>query len=275
MGHTSTRITILGSGTSTGIPMVGCSCSVCQSTDPKDQRLRTSAVVKMPSGDQLLLDCGPDLRTQLLREKINELKAVFLTHDHADHLHGVDDLRPLTFGPPRKSIPIWCAPSIRQKLEQRFPYIFNVKKHFAGKPVLGGGIPLLELKDVPLEEEFEIIPGLPVICYEMPHGYGTTLGLVAKTFAYAVDCHIIPPKMLAEIQARKLSLLILDCVQKTAHDTHMWLDRALDFARLCQAQRTGLIHMNHELGHAELEKIARETIGEQVFPVYDGLQLDC
>ncbi len=275
MGLTSTRITILGSGTSTGIPMVGCTCAVCRSPDPKDQRLRTSVLITAPSGQRLLADCGPDLRTQLLREDVRSLEAVFLSHTHADHLHGLDDIRPLTYGPPRKSIPIWCSPKVRPELETRFPYIFKSKQHFAGKPVLGGGIPLVELKDIPLEQEFEILPGLPVTCFEMPHGYGSTLALVGASFAYAVDCHDLPPKLLAELQARRLELLILDCVQKQAHDTHLSAERALHFARLVGAKRTGLIHMNHELGHAELTRLAQEAVGPQVFPLYDRQQLDC
>lgn len=270
MKDSQKELLILGSGTSTGTPMVGCHCPVCTSKDSRDRRLRSSVLYRHPGVGQMLIDTGPDLRQQLLNAQIEHLDSVLITHDHADHLHGIDELRPLTFNPQKSPLKVWCSPVHKKPLEERFPYIFKRQEHFKGKAILGGGIPRLELFEVPLEEEFEIAPKLMARTFLMPHGHGQTLALVTPAFAYLIDCHDIPAKLLNFLQSNPPKLLILDCVQKKAHQTHLNVERAFEFITRIKPQKAGLIHMNHELSHQELTQMALESFGPGVFPLYDG-----
>jgi len=271
------KVLILGSGTSTGIPIPGCECQVCQSTNPKNKRLRTSIILKIqnPSGNQetsFLIDTTPDLRQGLLNHRIKKIDACIITHTHADHLHGIDDLRPLCFGPPPKTIPIYTSQKFSEEIESRFPYIFGEQ---ANKPQLGGGIPRLLTKKIKLEEKINEVSlhGLPFDFFLLPHGHGETIGFRQGKFAYLIDCHDISEVVVDHLKSMSLDLLIIDCVCRAPHRTHLNTDRSFEFIKRINPKRAGLIHMGHELDHSDLEAEAKKTLGAEVGPVFDNQTL--
>jgi len=267
--HKNTIIA-LGTGTSTGIPMIGCSCSVCTSLDHRDQRLRTSIYVETDSGKKFLVDTTPDLRTQFLKNKISDVDFVILTHTHADHLHGIDDLRPLTFNPHKSEIPIYADRTTTGILQRRFDYIF--KKPDPNKTFLGGGLPRLTVHPVPLEKKITI-QGEAFYFFQYPHGHGSTMGFIHRsktsTLAYIVDCMEIPEPLLKTLEDMKINLLIIDCLKRGTHSTHLTVDKTFNYIKRIKPERAGLIHMSHDLFHTELERLARAEFGNNVFPLYD------
>lgn len=265
------QVRILGSGTSTGVPMPGCNCRVCKSTNPRNKRMRTSILISTASGKHIVVDTTPDFRSQALNAGLQKVDAAIITHDHADHLHGIDDLRPFCFKQ-TDDIPVYTHSFCAEIMRTRFPYIFERKTHFKDKPILGGGIPRLELKIV---EKKETICGLDFEFYLLPHGHSKTLGFICGKFAYFVDCQTIPKEAILEMKARKLDFLIIDCVKKEFHNTHLNLENSLRFAREINAKKTGLIHMGHELEHEELNLELKELGLSSIFPTYDGLEVLC
>tara|TARA_B100000029_G_C17572324_1_gene957049 strand:- start:254 stop:1090 length:837 start_codon:yes stop_codon:yes gene_type:complete len=271
------KILILGSGTSTGIPIPGCLCEVCQSTNPKNKRLRTSIILKFKNDDKkghpektLLVDTTPDLRQGLLNHKINRVDATIITHTHADHLHGIDDLRPLCFGPPARTIPVYVHSKDKKDLIQRFPYIFDNSQQ---KPQIGGGIPLLDLKTLDTSGPISLL-GKSFEFFLLPHGYGQTLGFSQGKFAYLIDCHDIPQQVLEFLKKRELDFLIMDCVCIKPHKTHLNVEKAFSFIKEISPKKAGLIHMGHEIDHDVLQKMAEESFDFPVFPLSDGMVLD-
>ncbi len=267
--NTRNQIQILGSGTSTGIPIIGCDCPVCHSSDPKDKRLRTSAYLTTSKGHKFLIDAGPDLRAQFLREKLHELDAVFITHTHADHVHGIDDLRALCFKN-KKNIPVFTHHIAAQELREKFPYIFMREKLFSSeRPVLGGGIPLLDLFEIPGEhplvgDDFEFTL--------LPHGYFKTMGITHSKMTYFTDVASVPSETLDHLRKKQLDLFIIDCLRVSPHQTHLHLEKSLEYAKYVNAKLTGLIHFSHDFFHEELEsKLASENF--KVRPLFDGEHL--
>jgi phosphoribosyl 1,2-cyclic phosphate phosphodiesterase len=259
------QITILGSGTSTGIPVLGCVCSVCQSLDPKDQRLRTSVLLKTTHQQTILVDTSPDLRTQLLTHRISHLDGVILTHDHADHLHGIDDLRPFTF-PPRPKLDLFTNASTHQRLRQSFPYLFD---QTAG--LLGGGKPRLNVQEVILGQQKILNENFHF--FENAHGPGVSLSFIHDKLGYLIDCHEVTPETIEKWCEHQLDLLLIDCVQREVHQTHLWLERSLEYIELIQPKKAGLIHMGHKLGHTQLSAELKLRGLDHVFVTYDNLQL--
>lgn len=265
---TRPQIKILGSGTSTGIPIVGCKCDVCTSSDERDQRLRTSILIESPRGKKILIDTTPDLRAQLLRERIDQIDLVIVTHEHADHIHGIDDLRPLSYFH-GKDIPLFAPPKLAEQLQQRFPYIFRPHPQ-----IIGGGIPQINLGVItefmtPIHLEGEIFT-----FFMLPHGRTQTMGLLYQcghhTFAYVIDCHEIPIEVLALLQKSNLNYLIIDCVTPHHHDTHLSKKVCFSYIEEIAPQAAGLIHMGHHLKHLPLEAECHQRFGPKVGPVYDG-----
>jgi phosphoribosyl 1,2-cyclic phosphate phosphodiesterase len=264
-------VTALGTGTSTGIPMIGCKCKVCTSLDHRDQRLRTSIFIETASGKKILVDTTPDLRTQFLTNKISDVDFVIMTHDHADHLHGIDDLRPLTFGPPIREINLYCNKNTCESIEKRFEYIF-MKRDPIKHPIIGGGIPRLKLNEVELLKEITI-EGEEFFFFNYPHGLGETMGFIHQGLAYIVDCMEIPDELLAILKQKKIRLLILDCLQRGPHFTHLTVERSFHYIKEINPERTGLIHVGHDLFHRELLALTNDQFGKKVFPLYDQLKL--
>jgi len=248
-------ITILGSGGSPGVPMPGCDCAVCNSDDPHDQRTRCSALLSY-GGHNLLIDMATDLRQQSLREKLMKIDAVLLTHIHADHLHGIDDLRPFNRhveGP----IPIYACPADIAHLRRVFPYIFT-------DLVKEGYRPRLEARS--FSGPFRLF-GLQVQPIPLRHGNGSSYGFRVGPFAYLTDCSEIPElslKLLAGV-----TTLVIDGLRFRPHITHFNIPEAIAEAARIGAGQTWLTHLNHEISH--------QRHGRQLPPgvafAYDGLKI--
>ncbi len=255
------EITFLGTGTSIGVPVIGCGCAVCVSGDPKNQRTRCSIHVKSPDGLAWLVDTGPDLRTQCLREGISHTDAVIYTHEHTDHIMGFDDLRRFTVGADAE-LPIYANASCLRRLEAAFHYAFNGENRYIGylkpKPrVISGPFHLGETEVTPL----------PVV-----HGKVDTIGLLfshpgAGRFAYVPDAKAIPAASLALMG--ELDLLILDGLQPMPHPTHLSVGEAVVIAGKLGAGRTWLTHFSCRMDHT----VEGPLLPDRVGLAWDGLKV--
>lgn len=261
------KITIIGSGTSTGVPILGCKCSVCQSNDLRNKRLRTSAVLELHNGRRILIDASPDLRTQLLNHDIDRIDSVIITHDHADHTHGVDDLRPFGFLK-GSALSVYTNAETAFSLTKKFPYIFDRETYFKDRPIVGGGIPLLDLKNISQgpctieNEEFEF--------YSLPHGHEDTLGIRHGKMAYLVDCREIPGPTLESLRDAKLDLLIIDCLRPHPHQTHLHFAKTVDYVKAIAPRLAVLTHMGHEWDYLKLsEELIKHGV-KNTIPAIDG-----
>ncbi|HXF43487.1 MAG TPA: MBL fold metallo-hydrolase [Pyrinomonadaceae bacterium] len=251
------KLTFLGTGTSTGVPSIGCKCTTCLSDDPRDKRLRVSVLIEH-AGKTILIDTSSDFRQQALRSGIDYLDAILITHCHVDHVFGLDDIRPLNFrhGP----IPIFANETAWRDLRRIFRYIFE-PTHF------GGGLPQVFPHTVyPLAKfnigEIEITP------LEVIHGELPVIAYRLNDFAYATDLKFIPPDSMENLM--DLDLLVLDCVRIKPHSTHLNLEEALDIISRLKPKRAFLTHLNHEILHSRDEKL----LPEGVFLAYDGLTVN-
>lgn len=261
------KITILGSGTSTGVPILGCKCLVCQSNDQRNKRLRSSILLETTRDKTILVDASPDLRTQLLSTKTQKLDAVIITHDHADHTHGIDDVRPFTFGR-SEPLPVFTDAHSCISLTQKFPYIFQRDKIYAHKPIIGGGIPLLDLK---LIEEGEcLVAEEQFHFFSLPHGHGDSLSFRHKKLGYIIDCREIPDKTLRSFRDAQLDLLIIDCLRYTPHQTHLHLDLTLNYIKEISPKTAILTHMGHDFDYVDLISQLSSRKVRNVFPAIDG-----
>ncbi|HXV86079.1 MAG TPA: MBL fold metallo-hydrolase [Gemmatimonadales bacterium] len=252
------RLVVLGSGTSFGVPQVGCSCAICGSSDPRDRRTRVAAVVESATGERILIDTPPELRLQLLAAGVASVDAVLYTHDHADHIHGIDDLRAFTAR--RGALPIFGPPDTLERLASRFGYIFD-----DGAP-REPETPRPELRPCPLEPGVErVIAGLPVLPLEFEHGLARVYGYRIGDLAYVTDVKAVPPA--ARERLRGVRLLVLSALFDRPHPTHLSIPEAVAVAQAIGAERTLLTHLTHRYGHAELA--ARLPAG--VEPAWDGL----
>ena len=252
-------ITFLGTGTSQGVPVIGCDCAVCTSTDPRDQRTRSSIFVETPEC-AWVVDTGPDFRTQALRERIRRLDAVVYTHSHTDHIMGFDDLRPFCFG--GRDIPIHASAETMRDLERVFVFAFNGENRWPGyvRPlphVVEGDFALGETTLTPLPVEH----GRARV-----NGYLFTRGGVALA-AYLSDCKTVPPAVIERIAG--VRHLIVDALRHKSHPTHMSVSDALALAEKVAPERTWFTHLFHELGHAETER----TLPENVRVAFDGMRI--
>jgi phosphoribosyl 1,2-cyclic phosphate phosphodiesterase len=250
------KITILGSGTSHGVPMIGCLCRVCTSTDPRDKRTRPSIVVGIGERN-ILIDTSPELRLQLVANGILHIDSVLYTHGHADHVHGVDDLRRFNeqiHGP----VPVYGDRDLLKDLERRFPYIF-------AHQFVGGGIPSLELHEI--TGPFDLY-GQHIVPVPVWHGRTPVLGFRFGRFAYVTDTSEIPEQSMALLGG--LDVLILDALRIEPHPTHFNFAQALEVVSILRPKRTYFTHLTHTTLHAETEP----TLPEGVFLAYDGLRLE-
>lgn len=261
------KITLLGSGTSTGVPILGCKCKVCQSNDLRNKRLRTSAVIETTDQKKILIDASPDLRTQLLQNKIEHIDAVIVTHAHADHILGMDDLRPFGFRA-TSPIPVYADDSAGEDLKRKFTYIFERDQYFKNKPILGGGIPLLDLHSIGegtftiLNEDFSFIP--------QPHGHEDTLIILHNQMAYVTDVRELTDEVVKKLSDSGLELLVIDCLRPSPHQTHLHLDRTLEYISRINPRLAVLTHMGHEWDYLELSaEILRRGV-KNTFPGIDG-----
>ena len=260
------KITFLGTGTSQGIPMIGCSCHVCKSSDPKDNRLRSSALVEI-DGFRILIDCGPDFRQQMLRENISDLDAVILTHQHKDHTGGLDDIRAFNYFR-QAAFPIYAEKNVQESLKMEYSYAFAEHK-YPGVPEYTlhtiDENPFTITKILPdgSEKRLEIIP-IRVFHYKLP-----ILGFRFADMAYITDGSYIPEEEFHKLQG--LNLLTVNTIRKEKHISHFSLQEALDIIEKAAAPRNCLTHLSHQIGtHKELSEI----LPSNVQPAYDGLKLD-
>ena len=253
------RVTFLGTGTSVGVPVIGCRCAVCRSADPRNRRLRQSIWIQTPDGDSILVDAGADLRQQALLHGIDRVDAILLTHAHADHILGLDDTR-IFAHLQRRSIPVYGAPATLAGVRRSFWYAFE-----AGVPE-GGGIPRLDLREI--SGPFGVC-GLTVEPVEVDHGHAPATAFRVGNFAYVTDCKRLSAR--AGSRLGGLGTLVLNALRRTPpHPTHMTAGEALEVAERLNPGRTFLVHMGHELDHAELEA----SLPPGVTPAHDGLVLE-
>lgn len=253
------QLLFLGTGTSVGVPVVGCACDTCRSENPRNKRLRCSVAVGLPEG-HLLVDTTPDVRTQLLREGIGRIHSVLYTHEHVDHLYGLDDLRlfPYYLGHP---VPIYCQGTVEARIRRAFDYAFDTEQ----KSVHPGGVPHLEFRPIGTEP-FELL-GARIVPIPLQHGRFRVLGFRFGNIAYCTDCNVIPETSWPLLEG--LDVLILDALRPRSHPTHFSLDEALDVARRLAPRRTLFTHMAHELEHEATN--AALPAGMEL--AYDGLSI--
>lgn len=228
------KVTILGSGTSTGVPMIGCRCAVCASNAPENHRTRCS-ILLVYEGRHILVDTSTDLRQQALREGIDHVDAVLYTHAHADHMHGIDDLRPFNRG--ASPIPIYGDPVTLQRVRQTFEYIFSDEPDPGFRP---------RLVTCPVTAPFDLF-GLRIDPIPLFHGRGTALGYRIGPFAYLTDCSAIPPASAEAL--RGVETVIIDGLRFTPHVTHFNIAQAIAQAENLGARRTLLTHLSHDVDH--------------------------
>lgn len=252
------KLKFLGTGTSQGIPVIGSDHPVCKSNDPKDKRLRTSAILTTDAGNKILIDCGPDFRQQMLTNNETRLDAVLLTHEHNDHIIGLDDLRPLIFQN-EKNMPIYCSTRVKEEITQRFPYAFSDNK-YPGAPSFD--ITIIEERLSVLDTEIEPI--------EVMHGKLPILGFKIKNLAYITDANFISNEEKQKL--KNLDVLIINCLRKEKkHHSHYILPEVLDLVQELQPKQTYFTHISHNLGfHHQVEK----ELPKGVFLAYDTLEIE-
>ncbi|MCD8030415.1 MAG: MBL fold metallo-hydrolase [Bacteroides sp.] len=249
------KVTILGSGTSTGVPEIGCTCEVCVSTDPRDHRLRTSALVETEDA-RILIDCGPDFRQQMLPLPFEKLDAVLLTHEHYDHVGGVDDLRPFCrFG----EIPVYAEKVTADRLRTRLPYCFAEHRY--------PGVPAILLRSIEIGEPFEINT-TQVIPLRAMHGKLPIVGFRIGEMGYVTDVSSLPEETFLQLQGVKQ--LFINALRLAPHDTHQNLEEALKTAGRIGAEQTWFIHMSHQMG---LHAVREKELPEHIHLAYDGLEI--
>ncbi|CAD77266.1 MAG TPA: MBL fold metallo-hydrolase [Rhodopirellula baltica] len=254
------EVIFLGTGTSVGVPAIGCECDVCQSTDPHNNRTRCSILIRLPEGN-LLIDTPPDLRTQLLREKVKLVHAVLFTHEHADHIYGLDDLRlfPFRLGRP---VPLYCRADVEARIRTSYDYAFSQREQ-----THAGSRPQLEILSINNDDPFEVL-GVRVTPVPLKHGpHFEVLGFRMGDFAYCTDTNHISETSMDRL--RGLDTLVLDALRFTPHPTHFNIDEALEVIEELKPRQAFLTHLGHDIDHGPVEA----SLPDHVHLAYDGLRL--
>lgn len=251
------KVTFLGTGTSQGIPVIGSTHPVCLSEDPRDKRLRVSVLVQV-DGMNIVIDCGPDFRQQMLANPVDHLDAILFTHEHSDHTVGMDDIRPFFFK--QGDIPVFAHKRVMDSLRQRFDYIFASEENkYPGAP---------SVQEHEIENADFKVKGLNVTPINVMHNRVQVFGFRIKDFAYITDA-----KTIEEEEAEKLKgveVLVVNALRKEPHHSHFNLEEALDFIKKIQPKKAYLTHISHVMG---FQKDVQAELPENVFLAYDNLQI--
>ncbi|MDE7124918.1 MAG: MBL fold metallo-hydrolase [Muribaculaceae bacterium] len=253
------KLTFLGTGTSTGVPQIGCSCETCTSSDSRDRRLRTSAIITTDEGRNILLDCGPDFRQQMLGAGSPELAAALLTHQHYDHVGGIDDIRPYTYP---DGFAVYCKADVAADLRARMPYCFGAR--------LYPGVPVLHLKEIDPWNDFVVaeagikVTPVPVMHWQLP-----IIGFRIGRFAYITDCKTMSEESVKLLEG--VDTLVLNALRAEPHNSHLSLSEALEIIKVIDPRTAYLTHLSHQMGcHAEVES----QLPDNVRLAYDGLVVE-
>jgi len=258
------KVHVLGTGTSTGVPTIGCDCHVCTSNNPKNKRLRCSLYIETEKTG-LLIDTGPDLRQQALRAGIKKVDSVLYTHSHADHVFGIDDLRPFNFIS-KKSIPVYANQQTAEELEKNFYYCFHQDPNYEG-----GNPPRLVLKTVKPNQELTI-QDIKVTPLSVFHGQLEVIAYRIRDFAYITDCSLIPEETKAKLQG--LDTLIIDGLRNRPHNTHFSVEQAVQEIMSLKPKHAFLTHISHELDHEEENRKLSKIKDVKIELAYDGMVLE-
>lgn len=248
--------TFLGTGTSQGVPVIGCDCDVCSSNDPRDKRLRSSLLLKI-NGLNFVIDAGPDFRQQMLREKINRLQAILVTHEHVDHIFGLDDIRSFNWIQ-KHPTDIFAEKRVQDAIKRIFDYVFAEYKY--------PGVPMMELHTIE-ENPFDIgsIQIIPIRCF---HHKLPVLGFRVGDLTYITDTNFIPENEIKKLEGSRV--LIINALRKEKHLSHFNLEQALEIIEKIHPEKAFLTHTSHSFGkHQDIEA----ELPENVFMAYDGLKL--
>ncbi|MGN0729987.1 MBL fold metallo-hydrolase [Treponema sp.] len=297
------KMILTGTGTSHGIPVIGCDCRVCRSEDSRDMRLRCSAYIEMPAG--ILVDVGPEFRIQALKYKIRNVSAVFITHSHADHLHGIDDLRvfshtkaldpanPGNTETEGSGLAIYTNTKSEQDIRHRFDYIFTPVTEGGGKPK----IRIMSAEGITADQPL-CINGVEVVPVMLKHGHLDDMGFLFSerqesgekhSIAYLTDCSFVPENSIELVRrnAGILDHLVIDGLREKPHSTHFSFEQALEAAEKMNPRNVYLTHITHNMSHVQIQKFVKDILwkfpglkksaenGFYVGPAYDGLVLEC
>ena len=251
------NITVLGSGTSQGVPVIACNCKVCTSNNPKDKRLRCSILISY-NGENYVIDSGPDFRYQMLRENVQTLRAVLFTHEHKDHVSGLDDVRAFNFKEQR-DMQVYCSKRVEVALKREFHYVFDEDKY--------PGVPLIQLNTIQ-NEKFTLPGGLEVQPIDVMHYKMPVIAYRIKDFAYITDA-----KTISESEREKLKgvkVLIVNALRIQEHISHFNLIEALKLIEEVKPEKAYLTHISHLFGtHEEIKALCPSN----VYPAFDGLKI--
>ena len=252
------KLTFLGTGTSQGVPVLACDCGVCLSPDIRDKRLRSSVMITI-NDLNYLIDCGPDFRQQMLREKIEDIRAILFTHEHKDHIAGMDDVRAFNFKH-QKDMDVYCDMNVQKALFREFPYVFNDNKY--------PGVPEVNIHQINSNKSFNINGNLftpiEVMHYKLP-----VLGFRVNDLTYITDAKTISSKEIEKIKGTRV--LVVNALRISEHISHFNLKEALSFINVVKPEVAYLTHVSHLMGRSEdVEK----QLPDKVMLAYDGLQVD-
>ncbi|HRO43664.1 MAG TPA: MBL fold metallo-hydrolase [Flavipsychrobacter sp.] len=252
------KVTFIGTGTSQGVPVIGCDCNICTSPDKRDNRLRTSVFIEV-DGVNLVIDTGPDFRYQMLRSKIHKLDAVVYTHSHKDHIAGLDDIRAYNYFQ-QKAMDVYATEETQEALRREYRYIFE-NAHYPG-------VPQINLHTISEKQNFKI-GGVEIIPIKVRHYEMDVLGFRIKDFTYITDAKHISPKEMEKISGSKT--LVLNALRQQHHVSHYTLAEAIEIATEVSAEKTYFTHISHQLGlHEEVEAM----LPSGIYLAYDGLKLE-
>ncbi len=251
------KITFLGTGTSQGVPLIGCECVVCQSPDPKDKRLRSSVMIEN-NGNTFVIDTGPDFRQQMLREKVKKLDAIILTHEHKDHIAGLDEVRAFNYLQ-KKEMDVYASERVQEALKREFAYIFSGVEY--------PGIPKVKLhtiQNIPFEVNGTLFKPVEVFHYKLP-----VFGFRIGDFTYITDANFIADEEKKKIKGSKV--IVLNALRREKHVSHYTLDEAVELLNELAPEKAYLIHISHQLGkHAEIN----EELPSFIRCAFDGLSIE-